>query len=204
MRTCSKSTSMIIGQAEKSFFRDLVRENGLYPKDCEVVIDWEIMNYGDFAVRGRKSGTVVEVSLKIDHQKAGNNRVFSLRGDKGDYTVSQVVLSDSGLVFEVVAYCTAYMVARLKVPDMAVVFHGLRSTTESIYRTDPVESSWRIGTYGAVGEEYFKSPIHQERSASDAIVSLITTQSSQIAQIEVEGRITPQVLKTIIQNHLAN
>lgn len=201
-----------IGESERSFFRALVDVDGFYQKDEQVKITEIIENYGDLTVKAQKNGTVAIVSIKIHFaeglqtDKYRKEAVYSdleIEGEEALAEVSVSVISDFGSVQEIVQACLFEAKARLSVPSLSEVFGKKQSVSYDIFRHSKKErETERTATYAAIGNKFCTSPIHQERAAADAVVT-ITSCAEEIVQIEVEeGEILPSNLAELVKAHM--
>ncbi|KAI5190567.1 hypothetical protein NEMIN01_1105 [Nematocida minor] len=202
-----------IGKSEKMFFRGLVDENGFYEKEESVKISDIIENYGDFTIKAEKNGTVAIVSIKIhlkqnEHPKEESERAeqtdLVLEGERCSVDVSAAVIRDTGSVQEIIQACLSVAQQKMSVPDVKKLFGTKKSVSYDIFRQMETKrnQNTKTATYGSVEESFYISPILQERSASDAVVT-ITSSGESITRVEMEqGAIAPSVLQKIIHFHL--
>lgn len=201
-----------IGESERAFFRALVDVNGLYPKDPHVTITEVIENYGDFTVKAEKNGTVAIVSIKInlaqEKKKESENSgtvLFDLaiEGEDSSAAVSVAVIKDQGSLQEIVQTCLFEAKKRLSVPNVSEVFGKKQSVSYDIFRQKKTErEAEKTLTYGTVREKFYISPILQEQSSADAVIT-VTSCGRQISRVGIEkGEVLPSVLQKVLAFHL--
>ncbi|KAI5173095.1 hypothetical protein NEFER03_2073 [Nematocida sp. LUAm3] len=126
-----------IGEGEKQFFRELVEENGLYEKDEKLSIDKEHVTYADYSVRGRKTGTVADVSIRVRGAQCTplheNTPLYEIEGKSIPYVVSVSVIKDTGLLHEVINESIKYMAQRMRVRENEEAFKEKRIIKEEMY-----------------------------------------------------------------------
>jgi len=150
----------LVGEGERELFRMLVGENGLYTKETDVAIEREHASYADYAARGSKNGTVVDVTIKIHAAEEGSGEggaegegersvqfpegdvpsLFRFSGKESRYIVRTFVIKDTGLVYEVAMECVRDALKNMEVPEYSTIFKGSRSTNKDIYRKTAKET----------------------------------------------------------------
>lgn len=208
-----------IGKGEKAFFRALVQENGLYPKEKEVRIEHVLHNYADYSVCASKNGTKVNVHINVSagapdsradaavcFERGAVPSSFSFSGGPSSFTVDTTVLSDTGLVHEVVLFCLRDAIEQMEVPAIDEVFREGKVVLGNIYQKKSSGATRQLPrsvTYGTVGSDFFVSPVQQEQAAADALIHVVGS-GDRISGVTIEkGGVTPAVLRKILQGVVA-
>lgn len=209
-----------MADSERMLVSALLPDGGLYDKEQSVRIEETMGTCSEYSARASRSGTVLELCIRIEPGSSAVPAIrirgsecyappslpaVSFRGSASSFQVDAVVLSDTGLVNDIIFHCVSDAFDKLWVPDLARVFEDARQADTDIHRPCAAQSPvFSCRSYGVLQDTPIRDAILQEKKVCDSAVQILTQGDTVFAvQIEKDG-LRPHILSSLLQGQVEN